>query len=379
MPENDFDAIRPYHQKEVPAALKRIAANPLLDQLMNYLFDPADHDLLRNKLLKATSTDEFQQYFMLPVISSIIRKTADELTVSGIENLSHSESNVFIANHRDILLDSAILGMLMHENEFKTPEITWGDNLILSKFIEDIGKSNKMITVFREGTPKEMFKNSLRLSEYIRQSVTKRNQSVWIAQRKGRTKNGCDTTDVGVLKMLSLTNSDDLIASFSELNIIPITISYEWEPCDGMKVKELSLSEKQEYVKTENEDLYSIIGGVVSKKGRIHLSIGKKINQALTEIDTSLRKNDLLAEIARHIDIKIQDHYKIWPSNYYAYDLLNNSSEHNQYYTEKDKAIFRERMDNACDVAGGDKKKLTELFLELYAMPLVNKLSFNNS
>lgn len=375
MSDNDFDAIRPYHQHEIPAALKRIANDPLFQQLMNYLFPVEAHDELRKKLLAAGNTDEFQLAFMLPVIKSIVVKTADNLSISGLENLSHDNPNVFIANHRDIILDSAILGLLLVENGFKTSEIAWGDNLILSKFIEDVGKSNRMITVFREGTAKEIFNNSRRLSEYIRQSITERNQSVWIAQRKGRSKDGNDTTDIGVLKMLSLSGSDNTVQSLKELNITPLTISYEWEPCDAMKVRELYLSENQEYIKEEHEDLHSIIGGVVAKKGRIHLNIGQSLNNTIEKADLSLRKNELLEEIAKLIDRQVHQNYKLWPSNYYAHDLLTGSQQYSDKYSEQTVRTFSEHLELASDITNGDTKKIKQLFINLYANPVVNQMT----
>jgi len=373
MSENDFDAIRPYHQHEIPAALKRIASDPLFQQLMSYLFPVDKHEGLTNMLLQAKSTDEYQKVFMFPVIRSIVDKSSDELSLSGIESISDQSPNVFIANHRDIILDSAILGLLLVKNGFKTCEIAWGDNLIISKFIEDIGKSNRMITVFREGTPKEIFKNSQRLSEYIRQSVTKRNQSVWIAQRKGRAKDGIDLTDVGVLKMLSLSGDADIIQSIRELNITPLTISYEWEPCDGMKVRELYLSEFHEYVKDEHEDLRSIIGGVVSNKGRIHINIGQKLNNLVDKVDRSLRKNEILQEIANLIDKQIHQNYKLWPSNYYAYDLMTNRQQFADKYDDETKKIFSNRLEYTQEMINGDRDKVRQLFINIYANPVVNQ------
>jgi len=373
MSENDFDAIRPYHQHEIPAALIRIASDPLFQQLMSYLFPVDKHKELTNMLLQAKSTDEYQKVFMFPVIRSIVDKSSDELSLSGIESISDQSPNIFIANHRDIILDSAILGLLLVEHGFKTCEIAWGDNLIISKFIEDIGKSNRMITVFREGTPKEIFKNSQRLSEYIRQSITNRNQSVWIAQRKGRAKDGIDLTDVGVLKMLSLSGDADIIQSIRELNITPLTISYEWEPCDGMKVRELYLSEFHEYVKDEHEDLRSIIGGVVSNKGRIHINIGQKLNNLLDKVDHSLRKNEILVEIANLIDKQIHQNYKLWPSNYYAYDLMTKQQQFADKYDEKTKTIFSKRLEYTQEIINGDRDKVRQLFINIYANPLVNQ------
>lgn len=374
MPETDFDAIRPYHQHEIPAALTRIASDPLFKQLMNYLFPVDYHKELTEKLLQSNNTDDFQLSFMFPVIRSIVDKTADDLTISGIENISHNKASVLLANHRDIVLDSSLLNLQLVKHGFKTTEITWGDNLILSPFIEDVGKSNRMITVFREGTPKEMLKNSQRLSEYIRQSITQRNQSVWIAQRKGRSKDGYDSTDVGVLKMLSLSGNRNVRSAMYELNIIPLTISYEWEPCDAMKVRELYVSEDHEYIKEEQEDIKSIVGGIASQKGRIHLSIGTPINNYYEEIDPDLRKNETLQEMANLIDSQIHKNYKLWPSNYYAYDLLSNKKQYADKYDQTTIDILQERLSFTQDLIKGNHERVKQLYINLYANPVINQI-----
>ena len=359
MLDNDFDAIRPYFSHELPDALKRIVSDPLFQQLMNYLFPDEEHQKLTAELLNAKTSNGFQQVFMLPV---------------GMEHLTPGSGNVFIANHRDIILDSAILGLVLVKHGKHTAEITWGDNLIISQFVEDIGKSNKMITVFREGSPKEMLRNSQRLSAYIRETITKRNESVWIAQRKGRAKDGCDLTDVSVLKMLSLSGRRDMIGTLKELNIIPLTISYEWEPCDGMKARELCISEEQEYIKEDDEDLRSIIGGVVSQKGRIHLHFGEKINNKLDEVDTNQRNNDMLHEIADGIDKQIHADYKLWPSNYLAYDLLSESTRFENKYDSQVIEIFNKRLLRAQEITGVNPEKAKQMFLKLYANPVINQL-----
>ena len=379
MLENDFDAIRPYYQHELPAALKRIVSDPLFKKLMNFLFPDDQHNELTKSLLSSTNSAEFQMAFMLPVVRSILKKTSEQLTVSGIEHLSADEGYVFIANHRDIILDSAILGLALVNHGHDTSEITWGDNLIISQFVEDIGKSNKMITVFREGSPKEMLRNSQRLSAYIRQTITERKKSVWIAQRKGRAKDGCDLTDVSVLKMLSLTGGREIIPSLKELNIIPLSISYEWEPCDGMKARELYISEEQEYIKGENEDLKSIIGGVVSQKGRIHLHFGESLNTTIEQVNTNQRNNEMLHEIAVNIDKQIHSEYKLWPSNYLAYDLLNDTSQFINEYNEQVLETFNTRLLHAIEITGKNPDKVKQMFLKLYANPVVNKLKAQTS
>ncbi len=374
MPGNEFDPIRPYHQNEIPAAFNRIASNPHFQQLLNYIFPPEKHEEIINGLKNYSTTENFQKEVMKPVIRSIVQKTATSLTFSGIENLAHDKANIFIANHRDILLDSAILNLILIENNFNTCEITWGDNLIISTFVEDIGKSNKMITVFRHGSPKEMLKNSQILSKYIRRSVTRNNQSVWIAQRKGRSKNGTDTTDMSVLKMLILTRQNGIIESLKDLNITPVTISYEWEPCDSLKVRELYISEQHEYIKDKNEDMDSILGGVVSEKGRIHLHIGKPINDELDGLDADLSINKFMQKIAGLIDHHIHAGYKLWPSNYLACDLLTGTTQFAKKYDDKTREKLNQRLEKTINMIDGDPLKITDLFLRLYANPVFNQL-----
>ncbi len=375
MSEYNFDPIRPYYEDEIPAALKRIVEDPQFDNLLKYLFPDEQHQEVKNNILSSKSRYDFQRKFMLPVIRAILGKTAGEITDSGMENVLKDNGHVFIANHRDIVLDSYILAQQLFEHGYDTCKITWGDNLMVSPFVVDLGKVNRMITVFREGSPKEMLRNSQMLSAYIRQTVAEEKQSVWIAQRKGRSKDGTDTTDVGVLKMLCLLGRKDILKSLKELQIIPVSISYEWEPCDTMKVRELLMSAENAYVKDENEDLRSIIGGVVSEKGRIHVHTGKPLKDELDRIDSSLRPNEIIQQVASLVDKHIHANYKLWPSNYYAYDLLNNSDKFKAHYDETCRKKFNERLQNALDTIKSDDEVVKNLFLKLYANPVYNQLT----
>lgn len=379
MTDYNFDPIRPYYLEELPAALERIINNDQFNQLMNYLFPKEEHEFLINNIRKSKNTHEFQLGFMLPVIRSILNKTADDSTVEGIKNVIADKGQVFIANHRDILLDSSILALHLATHGFETCKITWGSNLMISPFVVDIGKANRMITVFREGSPKEMLKNSQLLSAYIRESVSKKNQTVWIAQKKGRSKDGTDTTDVSVLKMLSLTGEGGVINSLEEINLTPVTISYEWEPCDNMKVRELLMSESAEYKKEKNEDFLSIIGGVVSQKGRVHMHIGEPLNGLYGNLNTNQRPNDILKDIAILIDKQMHQNYMLWPSNYYAYDLLNNFSKYTKEYDKDTVEKFNARLNKTIENVNGEKTRIKELFLKLYANPVINKFENKRS
>lgn len=375
MDELDFDVIRPYDDNEVRAAIVRIIADDMFHHMMDYLFTPGEKEIVIPNLKRAKNVTEFQRVFSLPVAQSIFDKTTRGITHSGFENISNNRSYVYLANHRDIVLDSSILGAILFQAGIKTPQITWGSNLMVSQLIVDIGKSNQMITVFREGSPKELLLNSRRLSTYIRKSITEMNKSVWIAHRKGRAKNGFDKTDVSILKMLTLSGDTDIKSKLAQLNITPITISYEWEPCDAMKVREVYLSRDNTYVKAADEDFNSIIGGLTGEKGRVHLTMGTPINDEILKIDNSnINNNEFVGRVAMLVDKQIYDNYKLWPSNYLAYDLLNNSSGFSEHYNNSTKAVLEKRYENTAEISQCNNEDVRELFLLLYANPVINSL-----
>ena len=375
MDERDFDQIRPYNDSETVAAIKRIIADSTFHQMMDFLHAPDKKELVVSKISNAKSVYEFQIEFSVSSILALLEKTAAGVSYSGFENINTKSSYLYIANHRDIVIDSSIIGLALYENGLKSPQTTWGSNLMVSDLIVDLGKSNKSITVFREGSPKELLLNSRRLSTFIRRSITELDDSVWIAQRKGRSKTGFDKTDVGILKMLTLSGETDIKNKLIELNITPVTISYEWEPCDAMKVRETYLSKDSTYVKGEDEDFMSILGGLTGEKGRIHLSMGKPINDDIQKIDNTHINNKLLIEqIAELTDKQIYKNYKLWPSNYLAYDLLVNSTQFSMHYNDETVAMFESRYTNTTKMAKYDNKEIRELFLLLYANPVINAL-----
>jgi len=376
MKEFDFDAVRPYSDEELKASIPRMMADPKFMGMMDYLFDQERKKSILDKLPHVKDVNEFQRELTLPAVEKILADTTDGIQSSGYENLQRDGHYIFVANHRDIILDSSILGLTQLKNGFKVIQTTWGNNLMINQLIIDLGKANQMITVYREGSPKELLLNSQRLSAFMRYSVTELNNSIWIAQRKGRTKDGFDKTDVTILKMLSLSCEGDFINSLQELNITPLTISYEWEPCDAMKVREIYLSQKGTYVKEPNEDFQSILGGVLAKKGRIYLTIGKPINEELDKLKAKqMNNNAVLGEIANMIDAQIHRNYHLWPSNYLAYDLLNNSSVYQHLYTEETLNQLNGRYKKTTEVVGHDNDEIRKLFLKLYANPVINKLS----
>ncbi len=372
--EQDFDSIRPYRDDEIAPALERIVANKKFEDVLNFLF-PNEQEKYRNAFAQAKTVKEVQTNFMHAAIRSIISKSSDGLSTSGFEDYTET-GHIILSNHRDILLDSGILNIIMMEFGYDTAEITFGNNLIISPFFEHVAKVNKMITVIRDGSPRELLFNSIRLSNYISNEVVNKHNAVWVAQRPGRTKNGFDKTEVSILKMLSFYEKDNFYEALKKLDIIPLSISYEWEPCDIMKIRELWLSKHSTYVKDKTEDLQSTIGGIINHKGRIHFALGKPLNNYLDDIKTEKLNNDYLALVAQQIDREIYKNYKLWPTNYLAYDILENSKRFAANYTDELVDKFKNRFQAIKEVLpDGNMDELWDLFLHIYANPVYNQLS----
>jgi hypothetical protein len=369
--EDDFEDIRPYYDVEINPALRRITANPVFDKILDFLFPGQDKNRIKDKLIATHSAIDFQLIFMHPLVNSILNQTSKGLTFDGFEQLKPGTPYLFVSNHRDIVLDSAMLQMLLFDNKHSTSEITFGSNLMTNPFIIDLGKVNRMFKVYRGGNKMELFKNSKILSAYIRYTLTHKKVSIWIAQRNGRTKDGNDKTESGVFKMFNISGHSSFYESFKELNIVPLSVSYEYEPCCSFKIKEQYASLHGTYQKKPDEDLQSILTGITQSKGRIHMSIGKPVNEYLKELDPVDPKNKINS-LVELFDAQIYRHYRLWPNNYIAYDRLFSCQDNKTFYTPSDKKVFLEYMENEIKGLVGERKKIEELFLKIYANPLIN-------
>ncbi len=373
--EFNFETLRPYYDSESDVVMKRIAHHEYYHKAMAYLWPEMSKEAVIEKALNTKSPYEFQTGYMREAIWKIVNTTSAGLSWSGLENLDRNKAYLYIANHRDILLDSAILQIILDKEEFETSEITFGSNLMDQGFITDFGRMNRMFTVKREGNVKELYDISRQLSAYIRHTISDKNVSVWIAQRNGRTKDGNDLTQTGLLKMLNMSGDKDFKKSFSELNIVPLTISFEYEPCDALKVQELYLSSLHtKYVKAPGEDLNSILTGITQPKGKIHVSFGKPIQAELQEIDKAPNENEKIKALASYIDKQIYHNYKLNPVNYIAYDLLNENAVFENNYTAKEKADFIAYLNSMVNALSGEQEVLRQLFITMYANPVINKL-----
>lgn len=376
VPNSIFDDIRPFYEDEIPAAMKRIASSEGFPLIASYIFPEHSVVEVADMVAGIQTIDEFQSKVMKKFNEEVIRRSIDNFCVEGLSRLQKDVPYLYVSNHRDIVLDSSLLQYTLYGHGFQTTEITFGANLMCSPLIIDIGKSNKMFRVERGGTPKEFYRCSMHLSEYIRHVICQKSSSVWIAQRNGRTKDGRDRTDQGIIKMFSMSRPDDKIAALAELNIVPVSVSYEWEPCDYLKAFELYISRDQKYIKRPGEDITSILSGITQEKGRVHFEICPVIDRSELMAFSSLTQNEYHQQVARLIDRRINSCYKLWPNNYIAHDLLYGQNIYEDHYTPAQKEAFVHHfmqinaMAQKEQYAVTDIDALHEIFLGIYAHPV---------
>lgn len=368
-----FDDIRPYYDDEIPAAMKRIAASDTFPLLASYAFPDRKVEEVRAMVEGLRTVDEFQTKVMWFVNEQIVKRSMTSYTVSGIEALDPSGQYLFVSNHRDIMLDASVLQNILHAHGFETSEITFGANLMCTPLVIDIGRSNKMFRVERGGNMKEFYQSSVHLSEYIRHVITEKHQSVWIAQRNGRTKDGNDATDQGIVKMFGISKRDDKIKALSELHIVPLSISYEWETCDYMKALELYQSRYEKYVKKQGEDLSSILSGITSFKGNVYLSFCPMITEDDLRQFDSLTSIEYNREVARLMDERIFSGYKLTPNNFIAHDIRFGKHEFlGAKYSEEQKERFVFHMSKLDKYDVEEPEILRDIFLGIYSNPVDN-------
>jgi 1-acyl-sn-glycerol-3-phosphate acyltransferase len=370
----NFDDIRPYYDEEAPHVMKKIKQDPLFMQLVSYIWPGMTQEEAFAKAEKVHDNMSFQLEFMHQAIRVIVARSSTGLTCSGFEGLDPNQAYLYIANHRDILLDSAILQILLVEHGFKTSEITFGNNLMQGEFITEFGKLNRMFTVLREGNNRELYEISQKLSAYIRHTISVKNVSVWIAQRNGRTKDGNDLTQTGLIKMLNLSGKMSFSENIKQLKIVPLSISYEYEPCDDLKVQELYLSSlHSKYVKAPGEDLMSIITGIKQPKGRIHMAVGKPILEEADQLEKIPNENERIKQLVNMIDDQLYSNYKLWPVNYIAADIASDSNEYSMNYSPEEKADFINYVKQKISKLKGDEQTLFNMFISMYSNPVKAK------
>lgn len=393
---HDFDEIRPYNAEEMPVVFEELLRdrqfNAMMKGFLPWLPKGIRNGVLRLLMKGIRTPQDFQVRFMKPVVKLEIWKCTKGLTFGYPEGMDKGKRYLFMSNHRDIVLDSAFLDLELYNNNFvKTCEIGIGDNLLIYPWIKKLVRMNKCFTVRRGLTAHEMMRSSMLMSRYIHYAVNEKDENIWIAQREGRAKDSDDRTQDSVLKMFVMGydngngndngNNKNIIEALRHLHIAPLTISYEYDPCDYLKAKEFQLKrDVAGWKKTKQDDLDNMKTGILGKKGRVHYEISPCIDDWLDTLDASLPKKELFRLVAEHIDREIHSRYKIYPCNWIALDELKGSNDNcGRHYTEKDKAEFDKYIEGRIDKTQTegftpDRAYLRERIMTMYANPLRNKL-----
>ncbi len=374
-----FDSIRPFYDAEINAAIQDTVNHPMMKALMDFTFPEVEDAVWKEQLRKTHSIRDFQCNFIYHSLKKVLEKSSEGLTTSGFEALDKNTSYLFISNHRDIILDTSLLNACLFDHGLVMTASAIGDNLVKKSFMNTLAKMNRNFLVQRGLSPRELLQSSKLLSEYIGQLLLRENRSVWIAQREGRTKDGNDATHPGVLKMLAMgSDEENLMDYFKKIKIVPVSISYEYDPTDALKMPQLMAEANNEvYVKYKNEDFMTLLSGIMGQKKHIHIHVGKVLD---TELDTIAAEfensNKQIQALAQIIDESILKSYKMWPTNYIAYDILNKTNEHSHLYSENEKSLFERRLEMRID---NSNPIMSQNFLAMYANPVVNKMKFSDA
>ena len=379
---SEFVDICPIQDKDFHNEMSMLVNEPMFRHIVKMIAPGYSFTQLRLLLLSLNSKREFQLKVMKPVVEGLLKKTSQGLTSSGLENLAKGVPCTFITNHRDIVLDSAQLSYLMVENDMDTCEIAIGNNLLIYNWITRLVRLNKCFVVKRNLGRLQTMAAAIQLSRYIHYVLTQRKDSVWIAQREGRCKDGNDRTQESLLKMLTYGNRDvPFVESLKELNIAPIAISYEYDPNDRLKAREYLLKSKNpNYKKTQEDDLESMKIGIMENKGHIHYAFTPCINERLEKIPADLDRLLMVQRICNIIDHAIHANYKIFKTNYIAHDLLFDNKDFAEHYTAQDEKEFRDYLNGQLDrindipVNASDRNYMLKYMLQMYSNPLTNQL-----
>ncbi len=378
---SQFEDIRSYNDDEIPEAMEYMLNDESSLNMFRFIVPDATHEDLKNLIGNIKTVDEFQRKVMTKFVNWIISNTIQHLDCQGFENIKKENAYLFTANHRDITLDAFVLQMCMLNNNLDTCNIAFGSNLIMSDLINVFSKTNKMFKVERSKNFREFAYNSQHLSDYIRYLIRDR-KSVWIAQRDGRTKDGNDKTDHGLITMFSLSGDrKDMVSNLAELNITPVSTSYEYEPCAMLKARESYIKERDGvYTKNPFEDMDSIISGIMKKKGTMNIAICPTITADDLKEYQGADKREVVQAVSEIIDNRIYSNYRLFSNNFIAYDWLSGTSTFKNHYNDKQKDTFKAYTDKIfsklLDELGNEAEpRFTEILLGIYAIPVSNVTS----
>jgi hypothetical protein len=375
-----FDAIRCYFNSEIPDALERLSNEKQFMKVLSTVYPLMPKKLIKQRLTSYKSNYEFQKNFVFPFLQNIEFTLTTGIDLVGIENIDTAKPYLYISNHRDIILDSALLCSKLIERGMDTVEIAIGDNLLIFPWIQELVRVNKSFIVKRGLSPRQVLESSQLLSEYIHYTVTEKNQSIWLAQREGRAKDANDRTQDSLLKMLNMYGTEDVATNLSKLNICPVSISYEYDPCDFLKAKEFQQKrDNPDFKKQAYDDLLNMQTGVMGYKGKVVYTLAGEISNEILDLATENKnKNELISNTAKLIDKKIHSNYVIYTINKIAYDILNSGKQFEKEYNMMERLDFEayiEKQILKIDLPNKDIDFLKVKILEMYANPLINKLN----
>ena len=373
----EFDEIRPYLDEELPQIYEELIADPAFVKIVSGVL-PFPFEAIAERMRACKTKLEFQKAFCYRFLRGLADSSTKGVT-SNLDTLKESnEAFTYISNHRDIILDSGFLSVLLVENGLDTVEIAIGDNLLIYPWIKKLVRINKSFIVQRTLTMRQMMESSARMSRYMHYTINEKKQSIWIAQREGRAKDSNDRTQESVLKMVAMGGEGDSLDRLIEMNIMPLSISYEYDPCDYLKAREFQLKrDVLDYKKATADDLLNMETGMFGFKGRVHFQVAPCINEQLKQIDRSLSKQELFTTIASIIDRGIHSNYRFFPNNYVAHDWLMGETRFSDHYSVEEKEVFEDyiaRQIDKIDIKEKDIDYLRHMLLLMYANPLRNFL-----
>ena len=375
---SEFDAIRPFEPEELPEVMERLIADPQFRMVMGYVFADVPFDALAAKMRQCKDNLSFQYTFPYVFLKQLIAKASTGCDMDH-SSIDLNKRYTFISNHRDIVLDSALLDVLLFDAKCTTTcEIAIGDNLLAAPWIKDLVRVNKSFIVERSAGIREMLASSKRLSEYMHFVIAHKHENIWIAQREGRAKDSNDRTQEALLKMMAMGGEGSIADRLRQLHLVPLAISLEYDPCDWLKAREFQLKRDIEgWKKTRQDDVESMRTGIMGYKGQIHYHCAPCIDSFLDTLSADMPKGEVFAAVAQHIDKCIHANYRLYPNNFIALDKLNGNEEHADRYTADDKARFEQYISGQLakiDIPGKDEQFLMTRMLEMYANPAINHL-----
>lgn len=378
-----FDEIRPFEPEELPEAYERLLADEQFRLVLGHVFPEMDVETIGMMMQRCLTSLDFQKVFCYSFLEDLLEKASTSCTmdVSAVEILKRY---TFVSNHRDIVLDSAILSKLLVDYGFSTTcEVAIGDNLLSRGWVKDLARINKTFIVERSLQPRQMLMASQRMSEYMHYVIKEKNDNIWIAQREGRAKDSNDLTQPALLKMMAMGGEGSLAERLKQLHIVPLAISYEYDPCDYLKAQEFQLKRDVEgWKKSAEDDVVSMQTGIMGWKGDIHYQCAPCIDNWLTEVGSTLSRTEFFDATAKYIDKEIHRNYKIYANNYVAADLLTGKNYYANNYADADVKHFEEYLAaqiEKIDLPNKDIPFLRERMLTMYANPLFNYEKANKS